>query len=1259
MPLNIAHHKSYHPYNRDNIERVRRDEEEVRRKQEAREQQRQAADSEARLELLRTAKGKGTSVENVSETLPVESSIGSGRVGNTPPPSGESSKNGSRSAGHINFWADLEGRNPPGSDSRGRKRPSDGVPESDAAAGDAAERAKLEMQMTVYLNGLEKEGKPWYSDPQLRGPKERRKTQDETLEAAYKDSALKSNYDPLKAMSGFLAQREQAVRQRRLEDERRIAAELGQQRQGDRDTADLSSAGPSSYRHYVSEAWGSTAPEESEAEREVRLRQMLRQRRDEQDFQERPDGADLGESDRALPRAEAEDLMTHTTIGSGGLTATRPDVKAEETAPAVNGAMDTIEHSIQQTAGKAASETGAANIVQEATGLPTAEMTGLQMQDQLPKQPGESPPMHVGIKVEPVDTAATSTEQSVAEDAVDSARSPAVARESMYPVLLGEMIATVLSTEEYLFSEDEVRVLRCYPTLSYEARYLFSRLIQRKDSWLRFEALRSSYQSEVTDMESAVEALTGASQPRFLITHAEAGDDGQEAMLSLLTLDELKTLAKRCNTAKPGTTKASHIAALLKTRTQGTLSSAFFPVSPSKRKAAAAAAQPSPAKPSASAGAKQLALNFTSNGKKASQSVKLAAEVTKLLGVLVKVHSSTRSLIDRVALVFYRGAMLGATALTTAVLSRSRRRNYPRYETQRSPRVFPSREHLLAFEEAVAVEAKMEELLQWGDGTEATFAKALAYFETIWPIWKATVTAFDQEHPDGPDRMAYHRMRFHAGWPQTRVVYKGTVILARFKLHKREEEVLRALLGQRHFRRGKRGEWYDRLALVTAMYSYPDNKNKGKSEALKIAVQGIEDPDTHLIYHDQLQKRICRLENQLPIPKSQKHDFSYAKLKQCSEKTYYGVRLDSMDDGLQSRQRLLAPLNNIVAPKSDSPGESPEGSRFVQRAPMRKIVKVERQTSPTKLGSALMKRSTSSSSDLSLDAAMRNDETRRKMASPSPFDAEGADEATLVQYEVSRKESRTSMASVWRGLDGQPCRVENVVLQHYELEGYKGFHDEGGILKMLFALCLWDVIFHAPGVTDIFETPYQRAPLDMGQDSFCITRGPFLRERLSLVAQGGAEALIREVDDRERPTATWALGCRWDAFTQEDLVEVANCIPGQSLSVIFQMMAEEWEHCSGGMPDLLVYRLSDKSVKLCEVKSVNDRLSETQKVWIDVLLRAGVQVELSLVREVEGSGRERERGGSRSPVKRQSGGETSPLKKEFTPGVRVKDEPEI
>ncbi|KAG8902378.1 hypothetical protein FRC00_011396, partial [Tulasnella sp. 408] len=51
--LNIAHHKSYHPYRRDNIERVRRDEEAARLQQLKDEGKLLMADSEARLDVLR------------------------------------------------------------------------------------------------------------------------------------------------------------------------------------------------------------------------------------------------------------------------------------------------------------------------------------------------------------------------------------------------------------------------------------------------------------------------------------------------------------------------------------------------------------------------------------------------------------------------------------------------------------------------------------------------------------------------------------------------------------------------------------------------------------------------------------------------------------------------------------------------------------------------------------------------------------------------------------------------------------------------------------------------------------------------------------------------------------------------------------------------------------------------------------------------------------------------------------------------------
>jgi len=94
--LNIAHHKSYHPYRRDNIERVRKDEEAAARQEAEKESKIALADTEARLTLLRERAGLGS-----EETRAVEgdtsASIGQAGTGNS---------TGSRK--HINLFEDLE-----------------------------------------------------------------------------------------------------------------------------------------------------------------------------------------------------------------------------------------------------------------------------------------------------------------------------------------------------------------------------------------------------------------------------------------------------------------------------------------------------------------------------------------------------------------------------------------------------------------------------------------------------------------------------------------------------------------------------------------------------------------------------------------------------------------------------------------------------------------------------------------------------------------------------------------------------------------------------------------------------------------------------------------------------------------------------------------------------------------------------------------------------------------------------------------------
>ncbi|KAI9453311.1 hypothetical protein BJY52DRAFT_1289627 [Lactarius psammicola] len=100
--LNIAHHKSYHPYRLDNIERVRRDEADAKRKQTEDTDRALVADAESRLDALRSRAGI---------TPPHSPPPGDKDADGPPAPpvaSGSGSSSITLSNGHINLFADLE-----------------------------------------------------------------------------------------------------------------------------------------------------------------------------------------------------------------------------------------------------------------------------------------------------------------------------------------------------------------------------------------------------------------------------------------------------------------------------------------------------------------------------------------------------------------------------------------------------------------------------------------------------------------------------------------------------------------------------------------------------------------------------------------------------------------------------------------------------------------------------------------------------------------------------------------------------------------------------------------------------------------------------------------------------------------------------------------------------------------------------------------------------------------------------------------------
>ncbi|KAI1784452.1 hypothetical protein LXA43DRAFT_1122982 [Ganoderma leucocontextum] len=208
--LNIAHHKSYHPYRRDNVERVRRDEEEARQKEAVEEGRMMLADSEARIDLLRQRaglQGSKSRKDKDKDKDDVDAQIAAaarervdGAEGAAAP--GPSTTLTSRT-GHINLFEDLEQQQRLMTMTmtvpvRSTKR---GPPPAPPPKGES----ERETEKGVALAPSAKDLNPWYSDRHHGhdadgGP--------EVDNKRLRDLARKSTHDPLTAINSRLASRD-------------------------------------------------------------------------------------------------------------------------------------------------------------------------------------------------------------------------------------------------------------------------------------------------------------------------------------------------------------------------------------------------------------------------------------------------------------------------------------------------------------------------------------------------------------------------------------------------------------------------------------------------------------------------------------------------------------------------------------------------------------------------------------------------------------------------------------------------------------------------------------------------------------------------------------------------------------------------------------------------------------------------------------------------------------------------------------------
>jgi Fanconi-associated nuclease 1 len=89
--------------------------------------------------------------------------------------------------------------------------------------------------------------------------------------------------------------------------------------------------------------------------------------------------------------------------------------------------------------------------------------------------------------------------------------------------------------------------------------------------------------------------------------------------------------------------------------------------------------------------------------------------------------------------------------------------------------------------------------------------------------------------------------------------------------------------------------------------------------------------------------------------------------------------------------------------------------------------------------------------------------------------------------------------------------VEDLVLEHYALPqngAWQGIHCESGVWATLFGLLLYPVLFTP--VPDVFRSPFQSAPLDLGTDAFAPARAKALEATIARIRRGEALDMLNE-----------------------------------------------------------------------------------------------------------------------------------------------------
>ncbi len=191
-------------------------------------------------------------------------------------------------------------------------------------------------------------------------------------------------------------------------------------------------------------------------------------------------------------------------------------------------------------------------------------------------------------------------------------------------------------------------------------------------------------------------------------------------------------------------------------------------------------------------------------------------------------------------------------------------------------------------------------------------------------------------------------------------------------------------------------------------------------------------------------------------------------------------------------------------------------------------------------------------------------------------------------------------------------RVEALVIQALEAEGYQAFHVENSLFNGVFALLFWPAIY-AP-LSGAFFHPFQAGPADLYRPDFVQRREALIAEQFGLFTDHQYKQVILQRYQQKAGISCSLIN--WSNLSFTLIEQALDLIPATHLEAIFLHLLLDIRQHRRGMPDLVSFDPERKTYRLIEVKGPGDRLQDHQRLWLEFFIDKDIPASLSKVQHI-------------------------------------------